>query len=111
MKTKKENNNFEREAEALVSAVHDFAKMHNIGLFMVLGDLKCGFSAYRGNLGIVAPVMCSAATDSIDIYEAVTTAARLLSVVKKQGFDFDAVHEGTSSSTEQFDKINKKGRV
>ena len=75
---------------------------------MILGDAQVAFTAFRGTLEMLVPVICASATDSKDVYEAVMMSARMLNGVRKQGFDFEAVHEGRSSAAEQFAKINKK---
>ena len=109
---KKEDLKLKNELDAIVSALDDFITKHHLNLFLVAGNVDYACTSFLGTRAQIVPIVCSAATEQKPCFDAVMYSAELLASTAKQGFDFEAVHSGKSTSSEQFqhiiNNINKK---
>lgn len=106
----KEIEQLEKETDALVSVLNDFCEKNGMDMLVCIGkkNTDVGFASFIGKPNNVIPTLCAAATDNAFVYCTVTTAAELLELTRKQGFDFEGVHKGTTTPAEQFRKIETK---
>lgn len=104
---KTDKHQLERETETLVSVFNDFCEKYHLDLFLIVGrrNEDIGYVSFRGCPDDMALSVCDGAARNGGLYHTILSAAETLELARKDGFDFEAVHEGRSTVAEQFRKI------
>ena len=107
MNNSKKKKQLLKEAKTVISIAEDFCTTNGLHLLIVMGniDKEIGVSAIMGTPQEMTPLICCAATDLPGVFHSTMLSAEVLQQTAERGFDYDAVHEGRSTSEDEFAKI------